>query len=34
MLTDFDNVKKENTFSLIAAVRTFSEIGEPEMSLV
>ena len=34
MLTDFDNVKKENTFPIIAAVRTFTEINEPEMSLV
>ena len=34
MLTDFDNVKKENTFPIIEAVRTFTEINEPEMSLV
>ncbi|HEY5969425.1 MAG TPA: flavodoxin domain-containing protein [Chitinophagaceae bacterium] len=34
MLTDFDNVKKENTFPLIAVVRTFTEINEPRMSLV
>jgi len=31
MLTDFDHVKKENTFPIIAAVRTFAEINEPEL---
>jgi len=34
MLTDFDNVKKENTFPIIAAVRTFTAIKEPLMTLV
>jgi len=34
MLTDFDNVKKENIFPIIEAVRTFRKIKEPEMNLV
>lgn len=34
MLADFDNVKKENTFPIVAAARTFTEINEPEMNLV
>ena len=34
MLTDFDLVKKENTFPIIEAVRTFTKINEPEMNLV
>ena len=33
MLTDFDHVKKENVFPIIEAVRTFTEINEPEMNL-
>ena len=32
MLTDFDHVKKENLLPLIEAVKTFTEIGEPEMA--
>jgi menaquinone-dependent protoporphyrinogen IX oxidase len=34
MLTDFDNVKKENIIPLIEAVKTFTEINEPAMNLV
>jgi len=34
MLTDFDNVKKENIIPLIEAVQTFTEINEPSMNLV
>ena len=34
MLTDFDHVKKENILPIIEAVRTFTEINEPEMNLV
>ena len=34
MLTDFDHVKKENTFPIIAAVKTFTEINEPELTRV
>jgi len=33
MLTDFDHVKKENTFPVLEAVRTFIKINEPEMEL-
>jgi menaquinone-dependent protoporphyrinogen IX oxidase len=31
MLTDFDHVKKENALPIIEAVRTFTEMREPEM---
>ena len=31
MLTDFDHVKKENILPLIAAIRTYKEVNEPEM---
>jgi menaquinone-dependent protoporphyrinogen IX oxidase len=34
MLKDFDLVKKENTFPIIEAVKTFTKINEPEMNLV
>ena len=34
MLTDFDQVKKENIFPIIEAVRTFTEINDPVMNLV
>jgi menaquinone-dependent protoporphyrinogen IX oxidase len=34
MVTDFDNVKKENTLPIIEAVRTFAKINKPEMNLV
>ena len=34
MLTDFDNVRKENTFPIIAAARTLTKINEPVMNLV
>ena len=34
MLKDFDLVKKENTFPIIEAVKTFTEINEPVMNLV
>jgi len=34
MVTDFDNVKKENTLPIIEAVRTFAKIYKPEMNLV
>ena len=34
MLTDFDHVKKENIFPIIEAVRTFTEINDPELNLV
>jgi len=34
MLTDFDHVKKEKTFPIIEAVRTFTEINEPAMELL
>ena len=34
MLTDSDNVKKENTIPLIKAVKTFAEINEPQLNLV
>ena len=34
MLTDFDQVKKENTFPITAAVKTFTAIKEPLMTLV
>jgi len=33
MLTDFDHVKKENILPIIEAVRTFTEINEPELNL-
>lgn len=34
MLTDYDNVKKEHTESLIKAVKKFTAIAEPEMGHV
>jgi menaquinone-dependent protoporphyrinogen IX oxidase len=34
MLTDSDNVKKENTIPLIKAVKTFADINEPQLNLV
>ncbi len=34
MLTDFDNVKKENILPLVEAVRQFTEMNEPKMELV
>ena len=32
MLTDFDDVKKENTDPLVKAVRNFTNIYEPEIA--
>jgi len=34
MLTDFDSVKKEKTFPITEAVRTFTKTNEPKMTLV
>ena len=34
MLTDFDHVKKENTFPIIEAVRIFTEMNEPVMEMI
>jgi menaquinone-dependent protoporphyrinogen IX oxidase len=30
MLTDFDNIKRENVFSLVEDVRSFTEVKKPE----
>ena len=33
MLTDFDHVKKENALPVIEAVKSFTEVNQPEMEL-